>query len=212
MSSELSPANQWTYFLFRDSAPLMNLAEARDVTLNLMEKHGLVGCPEDRRSAARHLGIDGVNRVAYSGPEWRFEFDGAVRRFGQCNHRDKVISLSRRLVVLNGEEQVRETILHEVAHALAGPKAHHNLRWKTIARSIGAMDERCYSDQTVTQPPARYHVQCCGIIYKRWRRPHPKSRYCCPRCRSRVIWKPVSEPTVTQPTMVERVIQQIRLF
>jgi hypothetical protein len=42
---------------------------------------------------------------------------------------------------------VRETILHEIAHALAGPRAGHGPRWRAIAHRIGSTGERCVSAQ-----------------------------------------------------------------
>jgi Zn-dependent protease with chaperone function len=52
---------------------------------------------------------------------WVFEYDGAVRRFGRCSHRNKCISLSLKLTQLNWKknpQQVLDVILHEIAHAL----------------------------------------------------------------------------------------------
>ena len=40
---------------------------------------------------------------------------------------------------MNGDpREVRDTILHEIAHALAGAKAKHGPAWKAIARRLGA--------------------------------------------------------------------------
>ena len=56
--------------------------------------------------------------------DWQFKFDNSKRRFGQCVYGRKyglpyhMIKLSKPLVALNSEEQVRDTILHEIAHAL----------------------------------------------------------------------------------------------
>ena len=49
--------------------------------------------------------------------DWHFEFDRAVRRFGFCMHRARTITLSKRFTLLNPEPEVRNTILHEIAHA-----------------------------------------------------------------------------------------------
>ena len=37
-----------------------------------------------------------------------------------------------------GPREVRDTILHEIAHALAGAKARHGPAWKAIAKRLGA--------------------------------------------------------------------------
>ncbi|HXP48579.1 MAG TPA: SprT-like domain-containing protein, partial [Bacteroidia bacterium] len=51
---------------------------------------------------------------------WRITLDNAKRRFGMCKHGPKIISLSRPLIALNKPQRVEQTILHEIAHALAG--------------------------------------------------------------------------------------------
>lgn len=45
---------------------------------------------------------------------------------------------------MNGPpDQVTDTILHEIAHALAGPAARHGPAWKSIARRLGATPKSC---------------------------------------------------------------------
>ena len=61
---------------------------------------------------------------------WVFRFDRAIRRFGCCNWTTRTISLSAVLTRSNTDEQIRDTILHEIAHALAGPRAGHGKLWK----------------------------------------------------------------------------------
>lgn len=34
-------------------------------------------------------------------------------------------------------EESMDTILHEIAHAIAGPRARHGAEWKAVARSLG---------------------------------------------------------------------------
>ena len=70
--------------------------------------------------------------------EWTFRFSPAESRLGECREREKVIRLSRRHAVNGDPREVRDTILHEIAHALAGAKARHGPAWKAVARRIGA--------------------------------------------------------------------------
>ena len=74
--------------------------------------------------------------------EWDFRFDRAKRRAGLCRFDDRVISLSRYLTQLHDAEQVRDTVLHEIAHALAGPEAGHGPTWQAKARQVGARPRR----------------------------------------------------------------------
>lgn len=69
--------------------------------------------------------------------DWRVVADHAKTRAGACRFRTKTISLSRPLTALHDEELVRDTILHEIAHALVGPTHGHDRVWRATARQIG---------------------------------------------------------------------------
>lgn len=136
----------------------MNLKDAQELALQKMEEHRLL-------------------------PEWKFRFDNARRRFGQCSYRHQKITLSRYLVERNPQEEVLETILHEIAHALAGPNTHHGPVWQYMARQVGCAPTRCYDSTKVKTPPAKYigTCPCCGQKWKRHRR--PKKSVWCLRCK-----------------------------
>jgi predicted SprT family Zn-dependent metalloprotease len=101
-------------------------------------------------------------------PKWSFAFDRSKARFGKCDYRKQQISLSKYLVELNEVDHVRETILHEIAHALAPRGAGHGLKWKALALSIGCNGHRCFGHEVA--------------------RPAPKHRGTCPSCK-RVIYR-----------------------
>jgi predicted SprT family Zn-dependent metalloprotease len=102
---------------------------------------------------------------------WRFQFDNAVRRFGVCKYKAKVIGLSTKLVDINNEERVKNTILHEIAHAIAGYKAGHGVEWKMVCIRIGAKPERCYSTENTNTPQLKYYAKCgaCGETHQKAR-------------------------------------------
>lgn len=101
-------------------------------------------------------------------PAWTLRFDRSKRRFGRCNHGRKEISLSRFLVQLNDESKVRDVILHEIAHALAGPGYGHRQEWKLICRRIGAEPIRCYGSDVLTPDP-KWVGTCPKCPYKYYR-------------------------------------------
>ena len=68
---------------------------------------------------------------------WSFRFDRATTRLGQCDHRTQSISVSRYLTEKATADEVTQVLLHEIAHALAGPRAAHGPKWRAIAREIG---------------------------------------------------------------------------
>lgn len=88
---------------------------------------------------------------------WRFRFDHSTRRAGCCNYREKTISISFELARNASAEDIRDTILHEIAHALVGKKHNHNAIWKAKAKEIGCSGERCHR---LTFSTPRYQVSC----------------------------------------------------
>lgn len=115
---------------------------------------------------------------------WTFAFDNARVRFGLCNYRQKRISLSRHLVRMNSEDRVRDTILHEIAHALAGKEAGHGSEWRVRAREIGCNAQRCYSttNTVVPDPKIRYVCHNCNQFVLRHKRLPRRKRWLCGEC------------------------------
>ncbi|HYO09526.1 MAG TPA: SprT-like domain-containing protein [Tepidisphaeraceae bacterium] len=143
----------------------MNLYAAQSLARSLMNQHGL--------------------------SDWRFGFDHARRRFGSCRPRQKLITLSRHLVFLNEEPEVRDTILHEIAHALT-PGDGHGRRWKAMCRQVGARPERCYTDEAVTSPARRsapYQIGCLACGWWNDRHRLTRRRLICKGCRSEVTFR-----------------------
>ena len=138
----------------------MELQAAKTLALRLMNEHGLL---ESR---------------------WTFTFDNAIRRFGSCQYRGRRITLSKKLVSINDEARVRNTILHEIAHALT-PGHHHDSVWQRMAISIGCDGERCYDSKEVSTPETRYVGTCPnGHTHKRSKLTDRSSRSSCGRCSS----------------------------
>ena len=112
-------------------------------------------------------------------PDWSFRFDRSKVRFGKCNYVKKEISLSRYLVELNDEDEVRDTILHEIAHALAPRGAGHGPEWRRVASSIGCDGRRCYGEEVV-RPRPKYKGTCPScrrVVYR-----HRRTMIACGRC------------------------------
>jgi predicted SprT family Zn-dependent metalloprotease len=140
---------------------------------------------------ARQLAWDLMRQHGLLAAGWTFKFDHARRRFGSCRPRSRAITLSRPLTLLNGDDQVRDTILHEIAHALT-PGDGHGPQWKAKCREIGARPQRCYTDADVSSPPrkpAPYRIGCvpCGWWVDR-RRLTPRTLVC-RTCRTRLVYQ-----------------------
>lgn len=110
---------------------------------------------------------------------WSFCFDSSKVRFGKCNYLTREISVSRHLVKLNSEREVRDTILHEIAHVLAPRGAGHGPAWRSVAKAIGCDGRRCYGDEVV-RPRPKYQGKCPScrrVIYR-----HRRNQLACAHC------------------------------
>ena len=70
--------------------------------------------------------------------DWTFRFSAARRAIGLCKEKEQVIQLGRHHAANDPPAQVTDTILHEIAHALAGNAAGHGPAWRNAAKRIGA--------------------------------------------------------------------------
>ena len=115
--------------------------------------------------------------------DWTLGFNRRKRSLGLCKYRQHQIELSTHFVAANDEAQVRETILHEIAHALAGEKAGHGPKWKAMCAHVGCKPQRCDQGEAV-MPRGRWQARChtCGKEYWRHRRPARRARYWCKTC------------------------------
>lgn len=113
---------------------------------------------------------------------WTFAFDRARVRAGACHHHDRRITLSPHLTRVHDEAQVRETLLHEIAHALVGPRHGHDAVWRATAVAIGSSGQRCYAPGEEPAVPGRWQGRCvAGHVVHRHRR--PSRVLVCTRCR-----------------------------
>lgn len=60
------------------------------------------------------------------------------QRLGCCNYGKKTLDVSAWHVDNGTDEAVKDTMLHEIAHALAGPRTGHGAKWQEVCRRIGA--------------------------------------------------------------------------
>jgi predicted SprT family Zn-dependent metalloprotease len=149
---------------------------------------------------ARLLAIRLISEHGLS--DWKFRFDHARRRFGSCQARLKLITLSRTLTILNSQDQVRDTILHEIAHAMT-PDDGHGAKWREACVRVGATPKRCYDDQTVLSPPrsaAQYRVGCKACQWWVDRRRTTRKRMICVKCKGPIVYQHKSSGLWFDPT------------
>ncbi len=126
---------------------------------------------------------------------WEFHWDRATRRMGCCWPTRRRLSLSRyyAAATLPGKaEQLRRTLLHELAHALAWTQQRqtgHGVAWRYWCAQLGIAGERATSRVDDFTPPhlqrrARY-VLChdeTGEIFRTYRRQPQRSAQVLRRC------------------------------
>ena len=93
---------------------------------------------------------------------WTFFWMNRKRALGVCDYTRKRIGLSWPLAQVNTTETMRQTLLHEVAHALT-PGASHGPQWQRMALNLGCDEARAATAKAVSAP-APYILQCtaCG--------------------------------------------------
>ena len=129
----------------------MEIKKAEHLARRLMKKHGLA--------------------------DWLLRLDNAKRRAGMCKHSTKTISLSVPLVRIRSDDNVRNTILHEIAHALVGPGHGHDYVWRRKAIEIGCDGKRCFTDAKIE---GKWVAICVhGNRFSRHKRPRKNTTYSC---------------------------------
>ncbi len=136
---------------------------------------------------------------------WTFQWDNAKRRAGLCCYRKKTIQLSRdytKLNIVNNLDDVIDTILHEIAHAIVGPGKSHGPEWKDVAKQVGARPTACYDANTIEMPKGRLVANCrgCGKVFRRHKQIKTNSFAYCPTCGpliGKLAFQLLNEPTTT---------------
>ena len=129
----------------------MRLSEAERLARDILDKHDLSDKWEFRWSTGR----------TFAGKTEFYRSHVAAQK-GRAGR----LALSRPFCSVNERPQVLDTILHEVAHILAGIRAGHGPAWKAVALKLGANPKSCVSADAVV-PPKRYTGVCdkCGYTF-----------------------------------------------
>ncbi len=102
---------------------------------------------------------------------WALTLDRAKTRAAVCRPARRTISLSASLTLLHPEEEVRDTILHEIAHALVGAGHGHDAVWRAKALQIGCSGQRCSSADAPRLEGPWAGTCRAGHVVRRHRRP-----------------------------------------
>lgn len=117
---------------------------------------------------------------------WTFRISNTKRFVGRCFYQRKIIEYSKWFLE-SPPEEIRDVLLHEIAHALAGSAAGHGPEWKVVAARIGARPERC-TNRAVSKAKPNYVLACpeCDRQWPRFRLRQRTHLMRCPYCRVRI--------------------------
>ena len=122
--------------------------------------------------------------------EWSVSTNRRKMSFGICNYRYQKIELSEFLIPHMTDEAIKDTIIHEIAHALTRGH-HHDYVWKRKCIELGGDGHRVGGDEKYInatesrqkiEKAAKYTFTCpvCGDSYGRHRRSKRSSS--CGKC------------------------------
>lgn len=143
---------------------------------------------------AKRFAIDHLKTSGYWAKGWRFEWmkRGCTRTLGQCSYRRKLLRMNPDYVRLCGDDSVKDTVIHEMAHIVAMDRfgeRGHGRAWKVVCRQLGCDPKRL---KNLANEPAwkAWHGEKrqkrfsdwalvdinTGYVFKRYRRkPNPQT-------------------------------------
>lgn len=116
---------------------------------------------------------------------WELSFSDQKRHLGYCRPKKRVISISCAFMEKNPFPIIRDTLLHEIAHALHfldSGKTDHSNAWKKYALKVGCKPKRCADNEGLNMPEGNYVGVCPACnrttnFYRKVRR-----SYSCSHC------------------------------
>jgi hypothetical protein len=74
--------------------------------------------------------------------DWKWRFTDSRSVLGRCIYHAKTLEFSIPYI-LSYPHEARETLLHEIAHGIAGGHAGHGWQWQDVAVRLGAKPVAC---------------------------------------------------------------------
>lgn len=138
------------------------MEQCTSLALRLMKKHGLIA------------------------KGWKFGYDRAKSRCGVCDYNGRIIKLSKYYVMDKSVHwrDIKNTILHEIAHAIAGYEAAHDANWRRVAVAIGCSGSTCNTVWKGATANYRFWCNCKRVDVLRYRLTEKFKKGVCASCKT----------------------------
>ena len=93
-----------------------------------------------------------------------------------------MIFMSKGFVLNNEENEIKNIILHEIAHALVGIGEGHSRKWKNTAIDIGCNGKR--TNDTAVMPKGKFIYKCKNCGHKIYTHRRLRLVYSCLMCKA----------------------------
>lgn len=140
--------------------------------------------------------------------DWEIRIGSARNIAGMCYYSRRLITMSLFLANARDKHHTEDTILHEIAHAIAGHKAGHGKDWKEVCIRIGAKPERCF-DSAQIDPAVRYkYAGFCPNHTERVIQRNRRASMTC-RCGVDIYWQDMEDPNSTPEPFRQPVVTKL---
>jgi len=118
----------------------------------------------------------------YLGKNWTIELSNrSQKKHGLCtvwrNGDPGTVTIYKLSTECRTEDEVLNTIVHEIAHGLAPFNSGHNWEWRRIAKSIGCDGQRCSGGEIKLKKGWKFTCSVCGKNFYRVQKPHGNRYY-----------------------------------
>lgn len=112
------------------------------------------------------LSICGDLLVLHGLKNWSIKLNNKTLSCAETWHNDKIISISKKFIIVSTIEEFKYIILHEIAHAKLGKGYGHGQKFIETCRSIGVKSR--YIKESVDIPIKRKMLICniCNELYE----------------------------------------------
>ena len=128
----------------------------------------------------------GRNKLDENGlSEWKIKAERAYSRAGVCFSYEKEIRISKQYIEIMSDEDILDTIFHEIAHAIIGIGHGHDNVWKKKCLDLGCRPNRLLSNEFQVERKWVSVCSACGARFGRMKR--AKERRWCGECDNKMI-------------------------